>query len=101
MAGVNSPYTYFYETVAAGQTGQVLGGTGATGDYVHRLVVTVGTAASGTVALIDGSTSIPITAANTPIGVYSVEINAASKTGAWSITTGAGATVIAVGNFSA
>lgn len=101
MAGINGDYGYAYETVAASQTGQVLGGTGAAGDYVHRLVVTVATAASGTVSLLDGSTSIPVTAANTPIGVYSVDIGALAVTGPWKITTGAGATVIAVGKFSA
>lgn len=101
MAGVFTPYEFHYETVATGQTGQVLGGTGAIGDYVHRLVVSVATSASGTVTLIDGSTSIVITAANTPIGVYTVDLGMLSKTGAWSVTTGAGATVIAVGRFSA
>ena len=98
---ISQPYQFQYETVAASQTAQVLGGTGATGDYVHRLVVTVATAATGTVALLDSTTSIPITAANTPIGVYIVDIGALSQTGAWSVTTGAGASVVAVGNFSA
>ena len=101
MPGQIDPYRFHYETVAASQTGQVIGGTGAKGDYVHRLVVSVAIAASGTVTLIDGSTSIVITAANTPIGVYIVDLGINSLTGAWSITTGAGATVIAVGIFSA
>lgn len=101
MSGTQTPYDYQYETVAASQTAQVLGGTGAIGDYIHRLVITVTTAATGTVALIDNATSIPITDANTPIGVYSVEINARSASGAWKVTTGAGASVMAVGIFSA
>lgn len=101
MAGINTPYEFPYETVAAGQTAQVLGGTGATGDYIHRLIVSVATAASGTVTLLDNSTSIPITAANTPIGVYIVDLGMRSVSGAWKVTTGAGATVIAVGRFSA
>lgn len=101
MSGILQPYGYFYETVAASQTAQVLGGTGATGDYIHRLIVTVATAATGTVALLDNATSIDITAANTPIGVYIVDLGIYSKTGAWKVTTGAGATVIAVGKFSA
>lgn len=100
MPGVLQPYDFPYETVAASQTGQVLGGTGATGDYLHRLIVSVATAATSTVTLIDGSTSIVIAAANTPIGVYSIECGMRSATGAWSVTTGAGATVIAVGKFS-
>lgn len=100
MSGVQYPYEYAYETVAASQTAQVLGTAGAIGDYIHRLVITVGTAATSTVALIDNSTSIPIMAAATAIGVYSVEINARSASGAWSVTTGAGATVMAIGKFS-
>jgi len=103
MSGAPTPYRYLYETVAASQTGQVLGGTGATGDYLHRLIISIVTAATGTVTLIDGSTSIVLStgAATLPLGTFSVEVNAASKNGAWSITTGAGATVVAVGIFSA
>jgi hypothetical protein len=93
--------THFeYETVAASQTAQVLGNTGASGDYLHRLVISVATAATGTVTLLDNATSIVITAANTPIGVYTVDIGATSKNGAWKVTTGAGATVIGVGRFT-
>ena len=95
------PYRFQYETVAASQTAQVLGGTGAVGDYVHRLVVTVNTAATSTVSLIDNATTVATMPANTPVGVYSLEVNAISSSGAWKVTTGAGATVLAVGIFSA
>jgi hypothetical protein len=103
MSGTANPYRYQYETVAASQTAQPLGTTGATGDYLHRLIISVVTVASAGVTLIDNATSIVIlTGAATIVpGVYSVEINAASASGAWKITTGAGATVIAVGIFSA
>jgi len=88
-----------YEAVAASQTDEVLG-DGAKGNYLARLIITVATAATGTVSIKDGSGSaIPITAANTPIGVYSVEIGATCTT-SWKVTTGAGATVLAVGNFN-
>ena len=100
MSGVNQPFGTFYETVAASQTAQVLGTTGGAGDTLMRLIITVGTAATSTVALLDNATSYAIMAANTPIGVYTIEINAVSVSGAWKITTGAGATVMAVGNFS-
>ena len=100
MSGVNQPYGTFYETVAASQTAQVLGVTGGVGDTLQRLIITVGTALTGTVALLDGATSYEITAASTPIGVYQIEIGAVSVNGAWKITTGAGATVMAVGNFT-
>ena len=93
---------YKYETVAASQTGQVLGTTGATGDRIKTLVVTVGTAATSTVAIIDGSTSYSIMAAVTPIGVYTISFGEGliATTGAWSVTTGAGATVLAIGSFT-
>ena len=90
-----------YETVAASQTNQVLGGTGAKGDFISRAIITVVTAATSTVTLTDGTTGIVIMAANTAIGCYSIELGMRAATGPWKITTGAGATVIAVGQFSA
>ena len=60
MATVNYPYRYNYETVAASQTGQVLGGAGAKGDYIHRLIISNVTVASASVTIIDGVTSIVI-----------------------------------------
>ena len=100
MSGVSNPYRYPYETVAASQTAQVLGGAGAKGDYLHRLVVNVATAATSTVSVIDGSTAILDIPANTPIGSYSLELNLAAATGPWKVTTGAGVTVLAVGLFT-
>lgn len=88
-----------YETVAASQTDQILGNVGNPGDILEQLVITVATAATGTVSIKDGSGSaIPITAANTPIGVYTVELGARAVTN-WKVTTGAGASVIAIGRF--
>lgn len=89
-----------YETVAASQTAQVLGGSGAAGDQIARLIITVATAATSTVTLLDNATSIPIMAANTAIGVYVVDLGMRSVSGAWKVTTGAGVTVVAVGKFS-
>lgn len=99
MANYN--YNTDYETVAASQTDQVLGPVGASGDMLDKLIISVATAATSTVSIKDGAGSaIVITAANTPIGVYSVDIGARSTAGAWKVTTGAGATVLAVGKFS-
>ena len=100
MSSVNNPYQYPYETVAVSQTAQVLGTNGAIGDYLHRIVVTVSTAASSTVNIIDGSTTVLAIPANTPIGVYSLELGLNAATGPWKVTTGAGAAVLAVGLFS-
>ena len=106
MSGVNNPYRYFYEHVAVNQTAQVLGVTGAVGDYLHRLICTVSTAATGNVLIVDGTgagvlthTILPASPGN-GIGVYNIEINAVSSNGAWKVTTGAGVEVMAVGIFS-
>ena len=92
-----------YETVAANQTDQVLGGNGAAGDYLGRVIVQVTTAgATGIASIKDGSgSSIPLVPASTPIGVYVIEIGARSTGGAWKLSTGAAATALAIGSFSA
>lgn len=90
-----------YQAVDASQTDKVLGAKGAVGDLLQRVIVSVATSATGTCDIQDGTgTAIPLTAANTPIGVYIVELGIASRTGAWQITTGAGATAIGVGLFT-
>jgi hypothetical protein len=95
------PYRFQYETVAASQTNQVLGGTGAIGDYLHRVIVVVNTAATSTVTILDNAITVFTMPANTSVGVYSLEVNAVSASGSWRVTTGAGVTVAAVGIFSA
>ncbi len=49
-----------YETVAASQTAQVLGGAGAVGDAIFGVLVIPATTSPGAVTLLDGATSIPI-----------------------------------------
>lgn len=95
-----------YETVAAGQTDQILGPTGRVGDVLERLIITVGTAATAAVSIKDGDGSaIPILP-NSPgggVGVYIVDVGALCKnatTPGWKVTTGAGSTVLAVGRFT-
>ena len=78
----------------------MLGTNGAANDYLHRIVVTVSTAATSTVSIIDGITTVLAIPANTPIGVYSLALNLNAATGPWKVTTGAGAAVLAVGLFS-
>lgn len=100
MPEVAAQYGFKYEHVGASQTAHVLGSTGAAGDYLHRLIITVSTAATSTVALLDNTSSHTLLAANSAIGVYSVEVNSKSVNGAWKVTTGAGAEVLAIGNFT-
>lgn len=100
MPEVAAQYGFKYEHVAASATAQVLGATGVAGDYLHRLIITVSATATSTVSLLDNNASHVLLAANSAIGVYSVEVNSKSVNGAWKITTGAGAEVLAIGNFT-
>jgi hypothetical protein len=92
-----------YETVAASQTDQVLGAAGSKGDYLERLICVVATAATAQTQIQDGSGTEITVLPNSPgggVGTYVIEIGAYSLNGAWSVTTGAGVSVIAVGKFS-
>lgn len=102
MGGFTKQSPMDYETVAASQTDQVMGSTGAKWDYLHSLIVVVATAATAAVSIKDGSTSISVfpNAPGGGIGTYTVPLGLASQTGAWSVTTGAGVSVIAVGFFT-
>lgn len=92
-----------YETVAASQTDQILGGVGAAGDFLSHLTVVVATAATAQVQIKDGGGSAITVFPNSPgggIGTYIVVIGDASMAGPWKVTTGAGVSVIAVGTFT-
>jgi hypothetical protein len=91
-----------FETVAVSQVDQVLGAVGAKNDFLARLVIETITPATASVTLTDGATAIVIQTGNAalPVGPRSVEIGIRAKTGPFKITTGAGVTVIAVGQFS-
>lgn len=55
MSGTPNPYRHQYEVVAASSTNIVLGNTGATGDFLHRVVVNVTTTLTSAFSIIDGS----------------------------------------------
>ena len=89
-----------YETIAV-STAQVMGNVGAVGDLLARVVVVVTTALTSTATIKDGAgAEFTIVPANTPVGTYVVDLGMRSAAGAWTITTGAGATALAVGQFS-
>jgi hypothetical protein len=94
-----------YETVAASQTDQAMGATGATGDYLEGLLITPANTSPGAVSIKDGAgSSIPIFAGGaTSVAVLDamyVPIKMASAAGAWKVTTGASVSVIATGKFT-
>lgn len=94
-----------YETVAASQTTQTLGATGAVGDYICDLVVIPATTAPGSVQIKDGSDAAVTVFTGGGSSVsnlvpFSAVRGARSKTGAWQVTTGANVSVFAVGKFT-
>ncbi|MFK0687987.1 hypothetical protein ACFX5Q_07250 [Mesorhizobium sp. IMUNJ 23033] len=92
-----------FETVAASQTDQVMGTTGAIGDVLASLVCVVATAATAQVQIKDGAGSAITVLPNSPgggVGTYTLLLNLRSLAGAWKVTTAAGVSVIATGNFT-
>jgi hypothetical protein len=93
-----------YETVAASQTAQVLGGAGAAGDYISGLLVVPETTTPGQVLLLDNAISITVFAGGASsvsnLIPFYVPLGMISTSGAWKVTTGASVHVIAIGNFT-
>ncbi len=93
-----------YETVAAGQTAQVIGSTGAAGDYIEGILVIPATTSPGNVLLLDNATSITVfTGGATSVSdlkPFLIPLRMASASGAWKITTGSNVSCIAIGRFT-
>lgn len=94
-----------YETVAASQTDQALGATGASGDSLDGLLIVPATTSPGAVSIKDGSGSaITVftggTGAVSNLVPFLVPLGIKSTGGAWKVTTGANVSVIAAGRFT-
>jgi hypothetical protein len=91
-----------YETVAAGQTAQTIGATGAAGDYLSHVVLQPTAVGAGTTTILDNATVIFTYTAGTlgDLRPIVVPINAISVSGAWKVTTGASMTATAFGDFT-
>lgn len=93
-----------YETVAAGQTAQTLGATGATGDYISGILVVPATTSPGNVLLLDNATSMTVFAGGASsvsnLVPFFIPLGMISVSGAWKITTGANVSCIGIGNFA-
>lgn len=105
------PLDYYsnYETVAASQSDQIMGATGAQYDYLAGVLVVPGTVSCGVVSIKDGNGSaISVFAGGgtsaladlkpfvVPLGLYAL----AATTPGWKITTGANVTAIGIGKFT-
>jgi|GEM_PF-916838 len=102
---VNATKGREWETVAASQTDQVMGATGAAGDDLDFLLVVPASTSPGAVSIKDGSGSAITVFAGGGTSLsnlvpFPIPINLRSIAGAWKVTTGAGLSVIAVGNFT-
>lgn len=91
-----------YEPVAASQTAQVLGATGATGDYIEGILVIPATTDPGLVTLLDNAISIPVFVGGTLTDVkpFYIPLGMKSVSGAWKVTTGVSVSCIGIGNFT-
>lgn len=93
-----------YETVAASQTAQVIGATGAIGDYISGILVVPATTSPGNVLLLDNATSITVftggASSVSNLVPFFIPLGLKSVSGAWKITTGSNVSCIASGNFT-
>lgn len=93
-----------YETVAASQTAQVLGSTGATSDYISGLLVIPATTSPGAIALLDNATSITVftggASSVSNLIPFFIPLGIKSVSGAWKVTTGTNVSVIGIGSFT-
>jgi hypothetical protein len=93
-----------YETVAASQTDQQLGGGGAVGDVLARVLIVPATLTPGAVSIKDGA-GAPITifigGAVVDLKPFLVDLGAVrSLAGGWKLTTGANVSALAIGGFT-
>lgn len=95
-----------YETVAASQTAQVMGATGATGDYLSHCVIYPVTTGAGAVTVFDNANAATTNVITFTSGTLSnlapiaIPVGALSTAGAWKVTTGANVTVTCYGKFT-
>jgi hypothetical protein len=92
-----------YETVAASQSAQVLGATGATGDYLSHVIVQPTATTVGVVTVLDNAVEVqayPGGTVTADLRPFTIVVQSASVSGAWKITTGAGVKVTAYGDFT-
>lgn len=93
-----------YETVAESQTAQVIGATGAIGDYISGILVVPATTSPGNVLLLDDATSITVftggASSVSNLVPFFIPLGLKSVSGAWSVTTGGDVSCVVSGNFT-
>lgn len=94
-----------YETVAASQTDQAMGATGAAGDYLDHVTIIPATTSPGAVSIKDGAGSAITIFAGGASSVadlkpFTVFVGMRSASGAWKVTTGTNVSALGVGDFT-
>lgn len=90
-----------YQAVGASSSTLLASSNGGKQDYIENLVCVVATAATSQVQIKDGASSaITILPNNVAVGTYTIKLQARSNSGAWTVITGAGVSVLATGSFS-
>ena len=105
LLGANGPD---YESVAASQSDQILGATGAVGDRLDGVLIVPATLSPGAVSIKDGNGSaitiftggassvLTLHPFFVPVGAVCVN----ATTPGWKITTGSNVSVLGVGSFT-
>jgi hypothetical protein len=95
-----------YETVAASQSNQAMGGADArVGNYLSGLLVIPATTSPGAITIADGTGSAITVFTGGASSVsnlvpFFIPLGVVSRAGAWKVTTGADVSVIGVGDFT-
>jgi hypothetical protein len=92
------------EHVAASQTDQMMGATGAAGDYLEAVIIIPTSTSPGAVSIEDGDANIVIfdggASSVSNLVPFRVDLGIYSVTGGWEITTGANVRAIGIGRFT-
>lgn len=90
-----------YELVAASATDQIMGATGAVGDYLSNILVVPLTAAPGTITLKDGTVTVAVFTPPASLTPFNIPIQLLSvQAGGWKLSTGVNLSLVATGNFT-
>ncbi len=97
-------YASSYETIAASQSAQVMGGAGKAGDYLSHVLIVPATTSPGALQITDGGGSAITVYAGGTVGAdltpIDINIGAISTSGAWKVTTNGNMSAIAFGSFT-
>jgi hypothetical protein len=98
------PLAGHYEPVAASQTDQMMGATGAAGDYLAAVIIIPTTTSPGAVSIEDGSTNTVIfdggASSVSNLAPIRLDLGIYSVSGGWEITTGSNVRAIGIGSFT-